>query len=123
MTEAIGPASEQQSLTGVECATDSKDERKRHPSLWHEDGTIILATPQMLFRVYRGILSRNSPVFRDMFSLPQPSTSSDAGEDIIDGVRVVQIHDRDEDLEPFLSALHIASLVFTMTPLATRFIG
>lgn len=28
-------------------------------------------------------------------------------EDILDGVCVVQIHDSDEDLVPFLSALHM----------------
>ncbi len=123
----IESPSGRQSLPGVECAADGKflplDKRKKHPSLWFEDGTIILASPRMLFKVYQGILSINSLVFRDMFSLPQSPTSAGVGEDILDGVCVVQIHDHDEDLVPFLSALHMASLVLTMTLSSAQFIG
>ncbi|RDX46011.1 hypothetical protein OH76DRAFT_1298918, partial [Lentinus brumalis] len=40
--------------------------------LWFEDGNLILTTPTVRFRVYRGLLVAHSPVFRDMLSLPQP---------------------------------------------------
>ena len=39
-----------------------------------EDGTIILTTTKVSFRVYKGILAEHSEVFSDMFSLPQPNT-------------------------------------------------
>ncbi|TCD67811.1 hypothetical protein EIP91_011939 [Steccherinum ochraceum] len=41
--------------------------------LWYDDGNIILiAEDGVGFRVYKGILSQWSEVFRDMFTVPQP---------------------------------------------------
>jgi len=78
-------------------------ERERHPVLYYEDGNIILATSTTLFKVYRGILSRNSLVFQDMFSLPQPDSNEGLGR--FDDVDVVHLHDDPESLAYFLSAL------------------
>lgn len=72
-------------------------ERAQYPSLWFDDGNVILATATMLYRVHRGVLSLNSPVFREMFSLPQShdeGVPSAAGENL-DGVPIVRIHDDD----------------------------
>ena len=81
----------------------------RHPQLWFPDGTIILATPEMLFKVYKGILSCNSTVFRDMFSLPTPGSA--APMDSLDGVHTVHMQDHHEDLAVFLLATHVMSSV------------
>ncbi len=80
------------------------EKRPRHKSLWYADGSVILATPRMLFRVYRGILSQHSPVFHDMFSLPQSSDVSQ--HDTMDGVPVVHLHDDPTELAHLLSAIH-----------------
>ena len=48
-----------------------KDEK-----LWFEDGNIVLFAGDFQFRVYGGILAKLSPVFRDMFSVPQPLNES-----------------------------------------------
>ena len=45
----------------------------RHPDLWFHDGTVILIAESTGFRVYQGLLAKHSEVFRDMFSLPQPT--------------------------------------------------
>ncbi|TDL16702.1 hypothetical protein BD410DRAFT_795103 [Rickenella mellea] len=66
-------------------------DRIRHPTLWFDDGNIILTTKVSLFRVHRGLLSMNSPVFADMLSIPQP----DHIEDGYEGLPVVEISDND----------------------------
>ncbi|KAI0743007.1 hypothetical protein C8Q80DRAFT_948709 [Daedaleopsis nitida] len=50
---------------------------RRDDEFWFEDGTVTLVARDVEFRVYKGLLASRSPVFRDMFSLPQPTTSSD----------------------------------------------
>lgn len=80
------------------------DQRAKHPDLWFEDGSVVLATSDTLFRVYRGTLSRYSPVFRDLFSLPQPTSTSD--QDMLDGIPVVHLYDDPTQLAHFLNALH-----------------
>lgn len=80
-------------------------ERERHPKLWFHDGTIVLATPTMLFRVYGGILAYHSPLFRDAFSLPQPETKAET----VDGTPVIHLADDAIELAHLLSALHFRS--------------
>lgn len=47
------------------------------PDVWFEDGDIVLSVTEggveHHFRVHRVILTMASPVFRDMFSMQQPS--------------------------------------------------
>ena len=45
---------------------------------WFDDGNIILQAESKLFKVHRGVLSKHSEVFRDMFSLPQPPPAADS---------------------------------------------
>ncbi len=47
-------------------------DRERDRELWYEDGNISLVAGNTEFRVFKGILADHSPVFKDMFSLPQP---------------------------------------------------
>ncbi|KIP04617.1 hypothetical protein PHLGIDRAFT_188653 [Phlebiopsis gigantea 11061_1 CR5-6] len=73
-------------------------------NLWFEDGNVVLQAQNNLFKVYRGILSRESAVFEDMFSLPQPDTQS-PDSDIYDGCQLVKMHDDPSDLGHFLNCL------------------
>ena len=45
---------------------------RRDDEFWFEDGTVTLIAHDVEFRVYGGVLAKQSLVFRDMFSLPQP---------------------------------------------------
>lgn len=72
--------------------------------LWFEDGNIILQAKNTLFKVYRGILTRESTVFEDMFSLPQPDVKSKSAESYED-CQLVQMHDEASDLSRFLNAI------------------
>ncbi|TDL16681.1 hypothetical protein BD410DRAFT_776883 [Rickenella mellea] len=72
--------------------------RKRHLTLWFDDGNIILTTNASLFRVHRCLLSMNSPVFADMLSMPQPEHVEDGYE----GFPLVEISDNDTDFTHLL---------------------
>lgn len=50
--------------------------RTRDEEFWYSDGSIILVAHNVEFRVYKGLLTRHSPVFRDMFAPPQPPVAS-----------------------------------------------
>ncbi|KAJ7669567.1 hypothetical protein B0H17DRAFT_1335743 [Mycena rosella] len=93
----------------------------RSTEFWFEDGTVILQVENMLYRVYRGLLSSRSAVFRDTFSIPQPQAAGDRNE--IEGCPVVQLHEKAKDFAHFLRALHhygshktcAVSGIFTLT--------
>lgn len=70
--------------------------------LWFEDGNIVLEAERTQFKVHRGLLSRNSSVFRDMFTVPQPSTTE---EEMVEGCAVVQLSDSAADVTYVLQAL------------------
>lgn len=42
------------------------------PELWFDDADVVFQAGAKLFRVYPGLLSARSPIFRDMFSVPPP---------------------------------------------------
>lgn len=79
----------------------SNGEFERSPELWYDDGTVVLQADKTLFKVYKGILSRESSLFRDMFSLPQPAT----GVEMYEGCQLLKIHDDAAQMSLFLLAL------------------
>ncbi|TFK85581.1 hypothetical protein K466DRAFT_601028 [Polyporus arcularius HHB13444] len=87
-------------MAGEEIA--SVVEHKRDDEFWYEDGNIILVAGDTGFCVFKGILSDHSPVFRDMFSLPQPPNlaSSSAAE----RCPVVSLTDSPNELRHLLRA-------------------
>jgi hypothetical protein len=74
------------------------------PDFWFEDGTVVLQVQNTLYHVYRGLLTLQSVVFRDTFSIPQPSAESEKNG--IEGCPVVQLHDKAEDFTRFMKAIH-----------------
>jgi len=78
-----------------------------HPSkdVWFEDGNVILQAESTVFKVFRGILSTNSPIFADMFTVPQPMTDNETFE----SCPLIQLFDSAEDVKHFLKAIHDAS--------------
>ncbi|EJF60276.1 hypothetical protein BD309DRAFT_995082 [Dichomitus squalens] len=55
------------------------EERSRDEEFWFEDGNIVLVAGAVEFRILKGILAEHSPVFKDMFSLPQPPETTTQG--------------------------------------------
>ncbi|KAJ7735756.1 hypothetical protein B0H16DRAFT_1425971 [Mycena metata] len=69
--------------------------------IWKPYGDIILQAESTQFRVTRDILAEQSPVFRDMFSVPQPPN-----EPMIEGCPIVRVSDTAKDWELFLQVLY-----------------
>ncbi|KAI0826507.1 hypothetical protein BC628DRAFT_1320114 [Trametes gibbosa] len=79
---------------------------------WLEDGNLTLIAGDVEFKVYKGPLMANSPVFRDMLSLPQPSelngaTGPSSSIQCTCGYAPALVHvsDSPEDLRHLLRAL------------------
>ena len=73
---------------------------QRHNDLCFEDGNTVLYARPTLFCVHRSILHRESAVFKDMFSLPQPSSYEQ-----YEGHPLVVLHDSGDEITLFLSVL------------------
>ena len=73
---------------------------KRDTELWFDDGNIVLLCRDTAFRVYRGLLTRHSVIFRDLFSMAQPSTA-----ETMESCPVVHISDSPDDLRYLLRPL------------------
>ncbi|KAJ7106656.1 hypothetical protein C8R44DRAFT_326045 [Mycena epipterygia] len=68
--------------------------------VWFEDGK----ADTTLFRVYRGILTAHSPIFRDMRATPRPENQKQ-----FDGFPIFEVHHPPESLEALLVAFHGSS--------------
>ena len=79
----------------------------RHPKFYLLFGDLIVQSApdtegtSTLFRVNKSLLAFNSPVFADMFSLPDTPA-----QEVYDGVSVVRVTDTVEDLTALFSVLH-----------------
>lgn len=73
---------------------------KRDSDLWFEDGNIILLCRDVAFRMYHGLLTRHSVIFKDLFAMAQPS-----GSETIESCPVVHISDPPDDLRYLLRVL------------------
>ncbi|KZP11464.1 hypothetical protein FIBSPDRAFT_837642 [Athelia psychrophila] len=88
-------------------------------SVWFEDGNVILEAENTKFKVHRGILAANSPVFHDMFSLPQPSS----GENFVEGCPVVHLSDSGMDVMHILQAIYRPNYAALRGPLPFEMIA
>ncbi|KAF9034386.1 hypothetical protein BJ165DRAFT_1563754 [Panaeolus papilionaceus] len=74
-------------------------------SKWFDDGSLVLAAGNTMFRVHASLLSQCSTVFKDMFSVPQLPNST-SPEAMVEGCPVVHLHDSPEDVECILNAIY-----------------
>ena len=88
------------SLTGVAGSSLHQLER-HHPSLWFEDGSIVIRAQETLFKVHRSLLALHSPIFTSMFSIPQPCE-----QELIEGCSVVDLPDNADDVTCILKAIY-----------------
>ena len=73
---------------------------------WLEDGNLtLIARESVEFKVYKGPLIANSPVFKDMLSLPQPDGASTSQCTCGFAPALVHVSDSPEDLRHLLRAL------------------
>lgn len=72
--------------------------------IWLEDGNIIIQAETTQFKVYRGVLSMHSSVFKGMLSTPQPSSEA---EGTVEGCPVIYASDSAVDVAIILRALFL----------------
>lgn len=65
---------------------------------WFEDGNVILQAGNSRFKVYQGILSSRSPIFRDMFVLGSM-------DEAVDSCPVEHLSDTAQDVRNVLKAI------------------
>ncbi|KAF8956215.1 hypothetical protein BDZ97DRAFT_1708376 [Flammula alnicola] len=81
---------------------------QRVPELWFQDADVVFRAGQKLFRVHRSILSARSPIFNDMFSVPQPATETQS-RTIKDDCTYIYLPDDEMDVYYFFLAIFDAS--------------
>ena len=93
--------------TIVESAKESSQPHNFvHEEPYFDDGNIILQAGSTHFKVYRGILSAHSEVFRAMFTIPQP-----ANEVISNECSIMHLSDSAKDWHYLLHALYLGRSV------------
>ncbi|KAH8823705.1 hypothetical protein DL96DRAFT_1818495 [Flagelloscypha sp. PMI_526] len=81
-----------------------ESELRQVPHLWFSDGGIVLQAGNRLFRVYQGILSARSTIFRDMFSLADPGNDM-SPRNTYEGCPLIVLQDDEDETESFLKAV------------------
>ena len=88
--------SETSSVTAVDSHDTTPASSKRDEEFWFADGTIVLMIQDIEFRLYRCLLKDRFPIFKDLFSLPQPASNDSEGQNS-DSCPVVHLHDSARD--------------------------
>ncbi|TCD67204.1 hypothetical protein EIP91_000380 [Steccherinum ochraceum] len=89
-------------LTAMTAEQDSEFlQWTKSEDVWYEDGNIILTAGGVGYRVFRGILAHQSPIFADMLGIPQPVSAP-----TYDGCVVVSMPESASEMLYFLQALH-----------------
>lgn len=81
-----------------------------HPTLYFGDGNVILRCGKTYFRVHRTLLTRNSPVFRDILA-----TSDRVGGDQFRGCVLLTLDDDADDMELLLNRVYDGLYVLSLS--------
>ena len=73
----------------------------RQTDFWFNDGSVILVSGNVAFKVHKGQLSRHSEVFGDLLSVPQPPDEA-----TFENCYIVELHDSPVDLWYLLKSLY-----------------
>ena len=76
---------------------------KRDSDIWFEDGNVVVIAQTTAFRFHKSVVSLHTSVFRDLFSIPQPSP---VGEESFDGCPVVHVSDTSYDFRELVRAIY-----------------
>lgn len=79
---------------------------KQHPDWWFPDGSIVVLAQDTGFRVHMSLLARHSPVFRDVFALPQPAKLDTDDDASLQGVPFVEVSDDVYDMSCMLHVIY-----------------
>ena len=76
------------------------EDLEHHEEFWLEDGNIVLIAQNVGFRVYKGLLTKQSVVFKDLFSAGET-----CADETYDEVPVVRLFDSPVDLRHLFRVL------------------
>ncbi|KAH8114380.1 hypothetical protein DFH11DRAFT_1688916 [Phellopilus nigrolimitatus] len=65
---------------------------------WFDDGNLVIMAGSVGFKIHRGVLARQSEIFRDMLTWPQPSTTTD--------IETVCMYDLPVEISNLLKAIY-----------------
>lgn len=88
--------------SGLNPEGQSSEPGTRHPTLWFDDGSIVLRVQTTLFCVHRTTLASHSTVFADMFTIPQPTQY----QQLVDGRPTVDMPDNAMEFSAILRAIY-----------------
>ena len=78
---------------------------KRDADFWFDDGNVIVVAGNTGFRLYRGWLAAESPVFYDMFSINQPRFEDLRSDETSNGCPIVYVTDSAAEFRSLMSTL------------------
>ncbi|KJA19709.1 hypothetical protein HYPSUDRAFT_69051 [Hypholoma sublateritium FD-334 SS-4] len=115
--ESTPPAKRKRGDTASEPATVPR----RSEKFWFDDGSVVLQVESTRFRVHRSILANYSPVFDDLFKVPQPEGDKS---DWVDGCPTVCMSgDTTDDWDSVLSFIYKPSSLPTKWPDVRKLAG
>ena len=97
----IADGSRKRQRTDEHNTEGDEPEVTHHPTLWLNDGNIVLVADKIAFRVHSSILAMNSTVFKDMFAIPLADDSPR-----FEGHPVVLLDDQPSQLADFLHYMY-----------------
>lgn len=80
--------------------TDIVASMERDPDFWFDDDSVVVVAQGVGFRVHKSMLSRFSPIFREIFALPIDEANA------AHGAPVVQVSDSAHDMKCLLQAIY-----------------
>ncbi len=72
------------------------------PDVWYSDGSLVIVTETLAFRVHASIMAANCEIFKDMASMPQPSDD----EEMYEECPVIRLQDSATEMKHFLGTIY-----------------
>lgn len=82
-------------------ARDGEATLEPHTAFWFTDGNVVLVAQTTAFKVHRGVLSRHSPIFTELFIQSDPMDA-----ELIDGAPVITLEDDPHEVSDLLDVMY-----------------
>ena len=105
------PSSSTMGINDKTTTSSLSNEYTQSRDVWYSDGSLIIVTEALAFRVHTTIMAAHCEIFRDMVNMPQPKDSDDTGEKTYEGCPVLELQDPAIEMRHFLKAIYEFSSV------------